>query len=405
MPITKADIRKVMRGMPFISVDGCASGFYNVMPLGLWAERCMNHLTNVIRRGIQVHRVSFPLAFPANHPHIQKLIHQFDKRDEIFHMRDEPLALSYSPDPNLLLWLANKKIAKHHLPYAIETHSIFLRKIKSGGINGIDRVRQFAFPGIFMLNAKQEAGDNVWLFLKLASQIMNNLFHDRWKTKITVCENFYHQNKNHFDGIETATGQRVEIKFVSEQTRYFAYKLGLYANAGYADLMIFNLQWDNTNPGIFNISTDQDELIILHATLAGAINRVYPALIAQGLEKKVNVFSPLVAPYQVGVVFDKNNQNKAVIQSLSDIFEEKNIRHYHAKAKKFHDKVAEVDQLWAPYIIIVPSDANCFDHLKIFDRTQNKARISFPSLVEKLCSIATTDYALFHNQADNELPF
>ena len=236
---------------------------------------------------------------------------------------------------------------------------------------------------------------------------MNLIFGNTWKVKITTNKLFYNENKKHFNEIEKTTGQIVELTLHTEQTRYFAYKLGLYADAVYDDLMIFNLQWDNTNANLFNmkVNSDKDELMIIHATLAGAINRVYPALIANALTRDTRVFDPLVSPYHVGIAFNKNNQNKSIVDMLFGLLEKSHIRHYTPQKTGFKNTVTMIDQLWIPYLIIIPADAKSLDDIKIFDRTKGKNRIFFPELEKKLTSLPTTHPSLKHKQFELELPF
>lgn len=405
--ITKLDIRNVMKAIPLISTDGCIQGFNNILPLGQWVNRCINHLTNTVREAIEVHEVNFPQVFSMNDKSIKLLTHKFEKNNEIFHLNEEHMAISYGPDPNCLLWLSNKKLNANMLPYAIEVPSVFIRKTKSGGLNGLDKVRQFSFPGIYILTKLSEAETSVLGFLEHATSVMNLIFGNTWKVKITTNQLFYKDNKEHFNAIEKTTGHAVELTLHSEQTRYFAYKLGLYADAIYDDLMIFNLQWDNTNANLFNIkiNSDKDELMIIHATLAGAINRIYPALIANALASGICVFDPLVSPYHVGIAFNENNQNKFVIDLLFGLLEKSNIRHYTPKKTSFKNNVAMIDQLWIPYLIIVPADAQSLDDVKIFDRTKDKDRVSFSELERKLTSLPTTHPSLKHKQFELELPF
>ncbi len=406
MKASKQAIRNVMKLMGLTSIDGCAPGFFNILPLGNWADRCINFLTNAIRDVFDVQSVTFPLFFPSDHEDIKKLINQFDARGEVFHLRDDNLALSYSPDPNLLLWLSNKEIKSAQLPYAIETLSIFLRRTKSGGLNGIDRVRQFAFPGVFVLSSIIDAEKNVLLFLNQAAKIMDMVFARSWKLKITTHKAFYESHVEHFQTIEKTVGMKAEITIVDNQTRYFAYKLGLYADGSYADLMIFNLQWDNSNPKQFNIVLDSGEdLMIMHSTLAGAINRVYPALIGKGIANNLPIFPPLVAPYQIGIIYQENDMNKSLISSLIDVCKKKYFRYFIPDDINFNKKIASADNFWIPYLIIVPRDATTLEELKIFDRTNGKMQMSFTELQEYLTSLITTHSALVHHNPIRELPF
>ncbi len=402
----QSNIRNIMKKLLLTSTDGCSSGFLNILPLGCWAEQCINLLLNPIRVALNIHQMKFPLVFSSDNARIQQLIHLFNQRNEIFHLQNDQLSLSYSPDPNLLLWLADKRLKSCQLPYAIETLSIFLRKNKTGSLNGLDRLRQFSFPGVFTLARKAEAEKTAIFFINMVSHVMNIIFGNNWKTKINTTHDFYHQNKMHFDAIAEATGKEIEFTFIEKQTRYFAYKLGLYANACYSDLMIFNLQWDNSNPSLFNITSDcGDEIIIIHSTLAGAVNRVFPALIGKGLETGIKIFSPVMAPYQIGIVFDENTQNKAVINSLICLFKKNNFRYYLANKSNFNAQVAQIDQHWIPYLIIIPSGATSFEDVKIFDRTQNKVRINLSTLEKSLCKLPTTHASLAHTNLHYEMPF
>src|SRR3990167_10299832 len=147
--ITKLYVRNVMKTIPLISTDGCIRGFNNILPLEQWANRCINHLTNTVREEIEVHQINFPQVFSMQDDSIKVLTHKFEKNNEILHLDEENMALSYGPDPNCFLWLSNKKLNANRLPYAIEVPSVFIRKTKSGGLNGLDKVRQFSFPGIY----------------------------------------------------------------------------------------------------------------------------------------------------------------------------------------------------------------------------------------------------------------
>ncbi|MCX7121725.1 MAG: hypothetical protein NTZ67_08170 [Gammaproteobacteria bacterium] len=374
--------------------------------LGLWLEKCINFLTNSIRETLKVHKINFPLVFPLENNFIKDLTHKFDSRNEIFHLLDYKFALSYSPDPNLLLWLSNKQLKRAKLPYAIETSSIFLRKIKSGGINGLDKVRQFSFPGVFTLTSEKNTEESVFSFLKESSFLMNAIFGKFWKTKITTTNAFYQDRKEHFDAIEQLTGAVVELTFIEKQNHYFSYKLGLYADASYSDLMIFNLQWDNSNAKLFNITIDEkDTLVILHATLAGAVNRVFPALIGNGLERKNSIFPPLVAPYHIGVVHDDDTTDKNFVNSIINFFNDNYFRYFFPGKMNFNAKIAEIDKFWIPYLIIVPKGATTINELKVFDRTLNKIQISFDDLVKNLLSLATTSSILTHKDFELDLPF
>lgn len=406
MNVTPSNIRNIMKNLLLTSADGCSLGFLNVLPLGCWAEQCINLLLNPIRNALNARQMKFPLVFSSDNDRIKQLIQLFNQKNEIFHLQSDQLALSYSPDPNLLLWLADKKLKSCQLPYTIETLSIFLRKNKAGGLNGLDRLRQFSFPGVFTLTRKKEAEKTVIFFLTMASNVMNIIFENNWKTKISTTYEYYRQNKMHFDTIAKVTGKEMEFTFIEKQIRYFTYKLGLYANASYSDLMIFNLQWDNTNPLLFNITSDcSDDVVIIHSTFAGAVNRVFPALIGNGLEKGIKIFLPVVAPYQIGIIFNENDKNKSIINKLINLCKKNNFRYYLADKSSFNTQVAKIDQHWIPYLIIIPPDATSFEDIKIFDRTQNKIRISLSMLMNALCSLPTTHASLTHTNLNYEMPF
>ena len=337
-------------------------------------------------------------------PEVHKLSNKFLRKNEIFGIDDKrKYYLSYAADPNLFLWLKNRKIQSNLTPYVIESPSIYFRKIKSGSVNNIDKLKQFSFPDIHAICTKKNASEYVIELLDMYSQNMKSLFNTSWYLKLTVSDDFYNLHPNHINGISSFFNeQNIEVKITKlSEERYFSYKLGLFVSAGYSEIMIYNVQWDQTNSALFNISLldTEEPPVIIHSTFAGAINRVYPAAIGQILKNEQSRYLPVnIAPYQVGII----SANTTKLQKIVGVCSTHNIRCLVLENISFKSSQKKIKDRWIPYTVIIPEDQK--QKYKIFNNATQTKIENLESLLQEILNqeIAADEKSLY-NQL--ELPF
>ena len=74
-------------------------------------------------------------------------------------------------------------------------------------------------------------------------------------------------------------------------------------DAGDCAIMNFNMQWDEENPRLFNISNEsKNDLVILHATLMHSWYKILPVFINRMLISNTQEFPYHIAPLQLSII-------------------------------------------------------------------------------------------------------
>ena len=304
---TRGDVIKATEKMEYVTRDGCPKGFVHLLPRCVRLnERVMaynwDHLAAFRPAVVQPSNI-----FDLSDPETQELTKSFEESGQMFGLAapDDRLRLGYATDPMLFKWLRGKMLKDARLPYAVFTRLPGFRRIHSGSIGGLDRLRQYEIPDLHVLCRPEDALDLILTHFEEAAKVARAWFGDEFAHFIDVVHDMGSSAIHAFaTRAARAMNQFTLVNILGEQPRYYSFRSGLMVDGGYGNVMLHNTQWDQENGRRFRILTeDGTPVSIIHATVAGGAHKLLPLFVGRGIGGLGSRNIPLeLAPVQVLVL-------------------------------------------------------------------------------------------------------
>jgi threonyl-tRNA synthetase len=262
------DITKVIKDLGYISNDGCAPGFFVLLPPHTHLDRVTQAFNKSYFEQLEVQEIEFPMVYNAKVPGVEDLTERYERQNRVFRLQDnsKELRLSYAADPGLLSWLRNKTLNEDRLPFNITSPVQALRKHPSGELGPYSKSRHYKLPDMHMLTSKADAEDSLLKIVGLNSDSIKFWVDDHFAQFIDATPEFLEANPDLPEKMARKANSYTLVNTFEEQPHYYAMRSGILADAGMGAIMLYNIQWDEDNPKRFNITTDKkSEVVIVHA--------------------------------------------------------------------------------------------------------------------------------------------
>ena len=283
---TKADVVKAAEDLEFISRTGCLPGFFNILPPATFLDACVDSFNLSPLEVLGANRIDFPLVYDAKPEDMQALTNSYETQGRVFKLNEaeHEMRLAYAADPGLFSFFRDKVLKTDNLPYAIYSPISAFRRWQSGEIGGFAKLRQYTVPDLHIIAEKDGVLEVYLECINQAALGARFWFGEEWLPFYDIEENFLAQNSDICSKFAKMGKKLTLINILKKRPRYYAVKTGVMVSAGFGALMLYNLQWDDTNPTRFNLQADNGkDLVIIHATVAGGWAKLLPMFLGRGL--------------------------------------------------------------------------------------------------------------------------
>jgi threonyl-tRNA synthetase len=308
MSCTRQKVLSLAEDLGFVGREGCVRGFLVILPSGMLVEQCAEAFNRQHLEGLSAVRMQFPLVFDRGQEDLEDLTESYERQHRMFRLGsgDESLRLAYAADPGFFGWLRGRTLRREALPYAIFSPTPAFRRWKSGEIGGFDHLRQYDVPDVHVLCEEGDALARYERCVELAAEGARFWVGEGFVQFVDVVEDFYGRMPAAGARAARAARQHTLVRVLARRPRYYAFRSGIMIPAGFGLVMLYNLQYDDTNAERFGIHTDSGDgegVVILHATVAGGWPKLLPIFLGRGLAGLGPKVLPVeLAPLQVACV-------------------------------------------------------------------------------------------------------
>lgn len=286
--VQRSDVLRAAEGLGFVSRTGAPRGFLNILPRGTVMQARVDAFNQPHIDALAAVRMDFPSIYDiGNSQPLRELTESYESQGRVFHVENphNEWRLSYAADPGLLSYFAGQIFDPQALPYAIVSPMPAFRRYQSGECGGLDKNRQYDLPDFHIL-CGNDARETFLNNLAISSQ--GAKFWEHTSTGIAlfidVVEEFLLTWPSLAADLARAAGVTTLVRTLSSRPRYYSFRAGLVLFTGMDTIMLYNFQWDDTNPLRFGMRrADDGEIILIHATLAGGWPKLLPWAIGRGL--------------------------------------------------------------------------------------------------------------------------
>lgn len=286
--VHRSEVLRMAEELGFVSRKGVPKGFLSILPRGTVLQARVEAFNQRHMDALCAVRIDFPSIFEIeNSSPLRDLTRSYEAQGRIFHVENSTREwrLAYAADPGLLSYLEGRILHPAALPYAIASPMSAFRSYKSGECGGLDKNRQYNLPDLHILcgdDARETFIKNLSLSAEGArfweqSDVGIALFVD-------VVDDFLKDWPTLGEDLARASRVATLVRVLAARPRYYAFRAGLVLYTGIGTIMLYNFQWDDTNPLHFRLRrTDDGEIVIIHATLAAGWPKLLPWIIGRGL--------------------------------------------------------------------------------------------------------------------------
>jgi len=283
--VQRSDVLRKAEELEFVSRKGVPRGFLTILPRGTVLQSRVETFNRPHLDALGAVRIDVPIVYDVeNAPNLRNLTQSYESQNRVFHLEtpSNEWRLAYAADPNLLAYLEGRVLDPSRLPYAIASPMEVFRLLQTGECSGLERNRQYHLPDIHILcgdDARQTFGLNLALAAKGAQ-----FWDPEAVLFIDVVEDFLADWPTLGTDLARIVGCPTHVRTRGTRPRYYEFKAGLVLHTGYGLVMLYNFQWDETNPTHFGLRrSDGGDVVIIHATLAGGWPKLLPWAIGRGL--------------------------------------------------------------------------------------------------------------------------
>lgn len=299
------EIKRWAERLGFVSALGCVPGFFNVLPRGVFLDRCVEQFNREHAAALSAVRMEFPNVFDLASEGMEELTRSYERDGRMFRLGapDEGKRLAYAADPGLFNWLQGCVLATERLPYAVSSPLPAMRRWKSGELGDLDHLRQYPMSDLHILTTADGALESYLVNTGLGAHGARFWAGEDWAVFADVTAEFVGRRPDIGGALARAAGKWTLVRVHPSAPRYYAMRSGILVDAAYADVMLYNMQWDEENPRRFQIScADGREVVVLHGNMATGWPLLLPIVLGRALSKLAPRGFPVeLAPVQVRV--------------------------------------------------------------------------------------------------------
>lgn len=304
--IRPAQVKQYAEQLGFLSSEGCLAGFFNVLPRGAIFDRCVEKFNREHIAALNAVQIEFPMVFDLASAQMEELTRGYERNERMFRLAspDQGKRLAYAADPGLFNWLQNRVLADERLPFAIMSPLPAMRRWRSGEVGDLDHIRQYPLMDLHTITGIDDALDSYLANTALGAVNTRFWVDEDWVVFADVTAEFLTQRPDIGSRIAKAANKWLLIKAFPAPSNYYAMRSGIMVDASYADVMMYNAQWDEQNPQRFNISSSGGKpVVILHGNMLTGWPLLLPVLLGRKLSGVMPKGFPVeVAPVQVAVL-------------------------------------------------------------------------------------------------------
>jgi threonyl-tRNA synthetase len=340
----------------YLNIDNNLPGFVTVLPKTKILERLVEKINAEHFKELNAVEITFPTFFNYTSKEIKELTKSYEIEKRMFRLgeSDQEARISYAADPGLLLWLKNKIFKNDSLPYAIYTQTQVFRRFKGGEISGFPQLREFPMPDLHILCKKENAVELYLKNLSIAAKNMRFLLEEEWAFCLDITPKLYDQLDDFIINLCKTINKISIVNILRNKPRYYDMKSVFMMDAGDCAIMNFNMQWDQENSKLFNITDEfRNPLVILHGTLMHSWYKILPVFINKMLvDDTLQTFPYHVAPLQVSIIPINHNFINLANTLREDLISQ-NIRCVLIKNNSISKAIQISNKNQIPYFIMV----------------------------------------------------
>jgi threonyl-tRNA synthetase len=283
---TRNDVLAAAEQLEMVSRRGCVRGFLVILPRGMLLEHSVAAFNQPHVVALGATRMDFPLVFDRSDPAVADLTESYERQERMFRVEepDREHRLAYAADPGLFGWLSGARLDPGALPYAIYSPTPVFRRLQSGEVGGVDRQRQYLVPDVHVLTARRDAVDAYTRCVELAADGARFWFGEDFAQFVEIVDEMHAAEPELGRRAAVAAGRPTVVRVLRRRPRYYAVKGGIVVPGGFAGVMLYNLQLDDTNGERFDVRlADGEPAAIVHATVAGGWPKILPLVLGRGL--------------------------------------------------------------------------------------------------------------------------
>lgn len=303
--IRAVEIKRWAERLGFVSARGCVPGFFNVLPHGIFLNHCVEKFNREHAAKLGAVCMEFPNVFDLASAEMEELTRSYERDGRMFRLGtpDEGKRLAYAADPGLFNWLQGCVLEAERLPYAISSPLPAMRRWKSGELGDLDHLRQYPMSDLHILTTADAALESYLGNTALGSRGARFWAGEDWVVFADVTAEFVEGRPDIGAALARVAEKWTLVRVHRLAPRYYAMRSGILVDAAYADVMLYNMQWDEENPKRFQIRCDDGRpVVVLHGNMATGWPLLLPIVLGRAISKLAPRGFPVeLAPVQVRV--------------------------------------------------------------------------------------------------------
>lgn len=373
---TRGEVITLAQKLEFVSRDGASPGFLNILPGGMLVEQVAEAFNRQHLAELGAVRIDFPLIFERTEKDVAELTLHYENQNRMFRLSqaDENSRLAYASDPSLFSWLRGRCLADEHLPYTIFTPLPVFRRLQSGEIGGLDKLRQYQVPDLHILCRADDAFESYLKAIRLDADGARFWFREDFAQFADIVEDVYRERPQFGAESARAAGAYTLIRTLAKRTRYYAWRSGIMIHAGFAPIMLYNLQFDDTNAKRFAITLESGQpLIIIHATVAGGWPKLLPLFLGRGLSGQGPKALPIeIAPKQLAILPLTSNHVAAAAELSRELAPVLRVDLRQSVNRPIASQLARLRRNWQPWHVVIGDREAAGEMPKVYPMTGGK---------------------------------
>jgi hypothetical protein len=345
--------------LSFVSRRGMLPGTQVLLPAGVWFERAVHRINQRHSERLCCEEIHFPTVFDGSGATMRELTRRFDDMGRTYQLAEDPrVKLSYAADPNLFLWLAGQRIDVRGGPRFLFSPITAHKRFLSGEVS-IVNLREYALPDVHAICAVDDIRTALSRVFTCAADGARALVRDDWLVNIDVTAELRRRWPGVAADVAAWSGGHVRVTTHRTLRGYMSLRAGVNASCGAGSIMMYNVQWDETNGERFDIRDHRGDFVgILHTTLLGGVAKALPILIGRGLSGLGPRRLPLaLAPVQLHLI-PVRPEHAGLTRRLERTLTAKGLRVRVADpdAGPVGRRIAAVRRQWGRYVSVVGDD-------------------------------------------------
>lgn len=345
--------------LSFVSRRGMLPGTQVLLPAGVWFEQAMARINQRHAERLGCKEIHFPTVFDGSGAMMGELTRRFDEMGRTYRLaEDSRVKLSYAADPNLFLWLAGQRIDLRAGPRFLFSPIPVHKRFLSGEVSVLN-LREYVLPDVHAICAVEDMRTALFAVFAHAASGARALVRDDWLVNIDVTEELRRRWPGVGGDLAARTGGHVRLTTHPDMRGYMSLRAGVNASCGTGSVMMYNVQWDETNGERFDIRDHRGEPVgILHTTFLGGVAKALPILIGRGLSGlRPHRFPLALAPVQLHLV-PVRHEHDGLARRLERRMVAKGLRVRVAgpEAGSVGRRIVTIRKQWGQYVSVLGDD-------------------------------------------------